>query len=104
MNVEINESLSFEDMYNQLSSLRFVETRLSPLVPIFCAHQRIISKLKEFNDQFVRSGKVDAERGHDFMATLSNIEPQVQTLDANAKFLLTRISSAIQMVSDEAFK
>lgn len=97
--MEIEEELAFVDMYNQLSTLRFIETRLSPLIPIFSAHHRLLDRLSSLNADLLKGGAVDVQVAQDFVTALSSIEAKIQTLDSNAKFLLSRITSITQMVS-----
>lgn len=90
--------VNFEAIYDQLSSLRLVQTKLSPLVPIFAAHQRIIARLRLMNEELQNCGQVDLEQGSDFVASLDNFEVKVETLAANIKYLLSHVGNTIQMV------
>jgi hypothetical protein len=101
MNVEIEARLSFVEMYRQVSSLRFVETKLKPLVPIFAAHNRMLGKLRTWNHVLRNKQQIGEPLARDFSSQLDNHEAKLQALEQNVQFLLSRTSSIIQMVSTE---
>lgn len=101
MNVEIEARLDFIEMYRQMSGLRFVETNLKPLVPIFAAHNRVLAKLRTWNHDFQCMQKISASLAQDFSSQLDNHEAKLQALEHNVQFLLSRTASVIQMVSTE---
>lgn len=86
-------------MYRHLSGLRFVETRISPLLPIFGAHNRILLKLRSWNGELFNLGQVDKASAKEFHAVLGSHEATLQALEANVKFLVSRVVSTVQMVS-----
>lgn len=101
MNVEIEARLDFVEMYRQMSGLRFVETNLKPLVPIFAAHNRVLAKLRTWNHDFQCTQQISASLAQDFSSELDNQEAKLQALEQNVQFLLSRTASVIQMVSTE---
>ena len=101
MNVEIEARLNFVEMYRQVSGLRFVETNLKPLVPIFAAHNRMLAKLRTWNHDFQCTQQISAPLAQDFSSQLDNHEAKLQALEQNVQFLLSRTASVIQMVSTE---
>ncbi|KPM46478.1 hypothetical protein AK830_g231 [Neonectria ditissima] len=100
LHVEIEENMEFEDMYYQLSGLRSIEKKLSPLVPIFAAYERMINELRSANKDLRSRGQITRESAGDFVATLDNLAVKVQTLTANVNYLLSRVASTIQTASD----
>ncbi|KAH8671488.1 hypothetical protein BX600DRAFT_249438 [Xylariales sp. PMI_506] len=100
MNVEIEERLDFVEMYDQLSTLRFVETKLGCTVPIFAAHHRIVGRLRRWNETLAGAGQVDRALADEFAITLDSLDARMEALEFNARFLLSRISSTVQMASD----
>jgi hypothetical protein len=96
--VEIERELDFIDMYEQLSELRFVEENIVCLQPILAGKARIFARLKQWNNTLAQIGEVDAEAAHVFETSIESLEAMIEALQANASFLLSRISSAVQMV------
>lgn len=101
MNVEIEARLDFVEMYRQVSGLRFIETNLKPLVPIFAAHNRVLAKLRTWNHDFQCMQQISEPLAKDFASQLDNHEAKLQALEQNVQFLLSRTASVIQMVSIE---
>lgn len=99
MNVEIEAKSSFVEMYGQISSLRFVETKLKPLVPIFAAHNRVLAKLRTWNHDLRNQQQISEPLARDFSSQIDNHEAKLQVLEQNVQFLLSRTASIIQMVS-----
>ncbi|KAH6967838.1 hypothetical protein BKA56DRAFT_697862 [Ilyonectria sp. MPI-CAGE-AT-0026] len=83
-NVEIEEALDFEAMYEQLSKLRYTQAQLSPLEPIFGANTRIFTKLRLLNKELQSCGEIDQQQGMEFAMTLESLDAKVETLAANA--------------------
>lgn len=102
MNVEIEVRLDFVEMYKQVSSLRFIETSLRPLVPIFAAYKRLLAKLSTLDHSLRSSDKIKERVADDFVSLLDNYDAQLQALEQNVLFLLGRVSSIIQMASTRA--
>lgn len=102
LNVEIEEGLDFVDMYDQLSGLRFVETSISCLLPIFAGHQRTLRRLKQWNDILVESDRVGRSTALEFSIDIESLEAITQGFESNARFLLSRCVSTIQMVSSSS--
>ncbi|KAI0136669.1 hypothetical protein BJ170DRAFT_24585 [Xylariales sp. AK1849] len=100
LNVEIEEPLDFTDMYVQLSSLRYVETNISCLLPIFAAYRRVLNRLKQWNETLALTGEADRDAAVEFQTTLESLEAGIEAFETNAMFLLARIASAVQMASD----
>lgn len=85
-------------MYEQMSTLRYIEKRLSPLIPIFAAHHRVLSMLKRMNGHLLSRGEVSQSVGSEFAVDLESLHAKVQSFDSNARYLLSRITGTIQMV------
>ncbi|ETS78430.1 hypothetical protein PFICI_10492 [Pestalotiopsis fici W106-1] len=100
MNVEIEETLDFVAMYDQLSGLRYVQSRIAPLIPIFAGYHQILQRLRIFNEQLLASGYVVKDDSHSFTSSLEDITSKVQSFEVNAQFLLSRVAHTIQMASD----
>lgn len=99
MNVEIETKSSFVEMYGQISGLRFIETKLKPLVPIFAAHDRVLARLRKWNHDLQSRQHISNPLARNFSSQLDNKEAKLQALEQNVQFLLSRTSSIIQMVS-----
>ncbi|KAH7307986.1 hypothetical protein B0I35DRAFT_442603 [Stachybotrys elegans] len=100
MSFEIEKDLDFVNMYDKLSGLRFVETRLSPAVPILAAHAQVLDKLRQWNRELEAHGEIEPGLASAFVVALDNLASRVEALERNAKFLLSRIVAPIQMASD----
>lgn len=85
-------------MYDQMSSLRYIERRLSPLLPIFAAHYRVLGMLKRLNSHLVGHNEVSQDAGAEFTTALDSLHAKVQSFESNAKYLLARVDSTIQTV------
>lgn len=85
-------------MYEQMSSLRYIEKRLSPLLPIFEAHRQFLGMLQRMNCQLAAHGNLSQELGSEFAVALDSFHIRVQSFESNANFLLARIASTIQTV------
>lgn len=98
MNVEIEEALDFGAMYEQLSGLRHVQSRIAPLIPIFSGYHRIVERLAITMEHHLASDHVSADESHIFTSSLNDITSKVQSFEVNARFLLEKVANAIQMV------
>lgn len=98
LNVEIEETLDFKTTYDQLSSLRYIETRLSPLEPILSSYERVFNELGFSNAELRERRRISEESANEFSATLRNLLIQNQALMSNVKHLLSRVHSTIQAV------
>lgn len=96
--MEIERRLDFAETYRQLSGPRFVEASLAPLTPILGSYGRVLRRLGAWNGELLRLGEIDEPSAREFGAVLGNHEGKLQALEANVKFLLSRVSSTIQMV------
>ncbi|KAH8652902.1 hypothetical protein BGZ61DRAFT_575095 [Ilyonectria robusta] len=99
LNVEIEETLDFKTTYDQLSSLRYIETRLSPLEPILSSYERVFNELGFSNAELRERRRISEESANEFSATLRNLLIQNQALMSNVKHLLSRVHSTIQAAS-----
>ncbi|KAF7536280.1 hypothetical protein G7054_g4650 [Neopestalotiopsis clavispora] len=100
LNVEVEETLDFVDMYDQLSGLRYVQSRIAPLIPIFAGYHQIVARLAIMNEYYLADGHISKDSSHSFTASLEDITSKVQSFEVNAQFLLERVANTIQMASD----
>lgn len=89
-------------MYERISSLRFIETQLSPLLPIFAAQRQFLAFLSQLNGELECRGDISQAVARDFAVTLDSLEARVQSFESYTKFLLARVNSTIQMVSSHS--
>lgn len=81
MNVEIEARSKFVEMYGQISSLRFVKTKLKPLVPIFATHRRVLSRVRTWNHDLRNQQQISEPLARDFSSQLDNHEAKLQALE-----------------------
>jgi len=85
-------------MYDQMSRLRYIETRLSPLLPILAAHFRVLGVLRRLNGHLVARDGITQDVSAEYVVSLDSLDAKVQSFEANARYMLARISSTIQTV------
>ncbi|KAJ8120071.1 hypothetical protein ONZ43_g3127 [Nemania bipapillata] len=74
LNVEIQESLHFVEMYDQLSALRFIESSLSPLIPIFASYHQVLRRLEAMSEHLYRYHHIGATEARDFLTWVGNMQ------------------------------
>ncbi|KAI1344880.1 hypothetical protein F5Y15DRAFT_363995 [Xylariaceae sp. FL0016] len=100
LNVEIERQLDFSETYKHISGLRFIETNISPLIPIFAAQKQVVRHLRSSNNELSMRGDIDKDQSRDFNASLDDVAARLSSFEMNAEFLLSRIKSTTQMASD----
>lgn len=98
--MDIDEKLNFAEMYDSLRGLRYIETKLAPLSPIFSAHREVLTKLDSMKDDLREARIISEEQASRTRETLDNYRSKIGAFDRNAEFLLSRIRSTTQLVSD----
>lgn len=100
LNLEIEEGIDFTTMYDQMSTLRYIQKRLSPLVPILASHQRVLGVLQRTNGHLANQGGITPEMSDEFAVAIDSLHTRVHTLESNVQYLLSRILSTIETASD----
>jgi hypothetical protein len=94
----IDKDLDFSTLYSQLSKLRFIEKRLTPLAPIFHSYHQILDSFQSVNETLrIRHIISSAEAGR-IKDTLRSYASLITTYEQNAKFLIQKVGSTAQLV------
>ncbi|KAE8550354.1 hypothetical protein EYB25_006580 [Talaromyces marneffei] len=94
LSIDITEDLPFDDLYESLSSLHNLETRLAPLRSIFPATKRILQLLIKLNNAYAHPDKVYINE------RLDNMEEMINSFDDNLQYLMSRVASICSLLSN----
>lgn len=83
-----------------LTRARFIETRLHPLVPIFRSYEELFAGLSSLNDALLEHQTINRLTHIQTKCTLANMERQIAGYSSNVHYLLSKIASMAQLVSD----
>ena len=102
MSTWIDESLRVN--HQTLTSIRFIENRIHPLLAIFASLSKTLTTLEKLNTTIQARGAQQIETNA-ISDLLENYRNQIDAYAENAKFLLKRSGSTAQQLSDTlAFK
>jgi hypothetical protein len=83
-----------------LTRVRFIESRLLPLVPIFESYSETFAGLSQLNQAVLARGLTTKEQCQRTHQTLQNMLHQNAAYARNTKFLLRKITSTADLLSD----
>ncbi|CAI9637754.1 unnamed protein product [Alternaria burnsii] len=98
--VDFESTMPFQDAYKDISDLHYIETRLATLPPIFDAQLELVGQLDSLNEQFFHRSQVSEETCSKMKETLGNLRRRLEAYNANVAFVLGKIRSTTQLVSD----
>ncbi|CAN9185315.1 unnamed protein product [Alternaria alternata] len=98
--VDFESTLPFQDAYKDISDLHCIETRLATLPPIFDAQLELVGQLNTLNERFFHRSQVSEEACSKMRETLGNLRRRLEAYNANVAFVLGKIRSTTQLVSD----
>jgi len=103
MSTWISESLRVN--HQTLTSIRFIENRIHPLLAIFASLSKMLTTLEKLNATIQARGGTQQTETNAVFDLLENYRSQIDAYTENAKFLLKRSSGTAQQLSDTlAFK
>jgi hypothetical protein len=85
---------------NTLTRTRFVQERLLPLMPIFRSYEETFTGLSKLNDDLFDRKSISLESHTEIKCTLRNMARQIAAYKHNVEFLLQKINTMAQLLSD----
>ncbi|RYN25717.1 hypothetical protein AA0112_g8545 [Alternaria arborescens] len=98
--VDFESTMPFQDAYKDILDLHYIETRLATLPPIFDAQLELVGQLDSLNERFFHRSQVSEETCSKMKETLGNLRRRLEAYNANVAFVLGKIRSTTQLVSD----
>jgi hypothetical protein len=85
---------------NTLTRARFIEQRLLPLVSIFRSYEETFTGLSQLNDALFTRQSISLDSHTQMKCTLQNMSRQIMSYADDVQFLLRKIDSMAQLLSD----
>lgn len=94
--INLNEQLQAD----QLTRIRFIEGRILPLPTIFESYLETFGGLLTLNNRLLARNRIDNDDHAEIASQIHNLMRQCKAYERNAQFLLKRITSTAQLISD----
>lgn len=85
---------------NTLIRIRFIQERLLPLIPIFHSYEETFARLSKLNDDLLKQNSISLKSNTKTECTLQNMARQIAAYKNNVDFLLQKINTMAQLLSD----
>ncbi|KAH5367282.1 hypothetical protein HBI55_140910 [Parastagonospora nodorum] len=100
LTIDFDSSMPFQGVNKDISRLHYIETRLATLPSILAAQQGLIDKLDALNEQLHQRNQASEETCSETRDILGNLRRRLGSYEANVAFVLGKVRSTTQLVSD----